>query len=187
MPQRSTPLTIELAFAWLCSRPAVAWLRDPSTPVRPRRALAMSGDSSSPLLYAHLKRLEAEGFLAATVEVQSDRPARRLLAITAAGEAVFVRWLAQPVTRGRDLRLEFLAKLFFARSEGQEMALHLLDMQQRQICCWLDDIAAQRRELAPEAIYERLVLDYRSGQVNAALQWLAMVRSELASSAEVQR
>ena len=38
----------------------------------------------------------------------------------------------------------------------------------------------RRRSRAP-------VLDYRSGQVNAAPQWLAMVRSELASSAEVQR
>lgn len=186
MPQRSTPLTIELALlGFVRGRPLHGYEIH-------QRLCAPGGLGDvwrlkQPLLYAHLKRLEAEGFLAATVEVQSDRPARRLLAITAAGEAAFVRWLAQPVTRGRDLRLEFLAKLFFARSEGQEMALHLLDMQQRQICRWLDDIGAQRRELAPEAIYERLVLDYRSGQVNAALQWLAMVRSELASSAEVQR
>ncbi len=177
MPQRPAPLTIELAL--------LGYVRgEPLHGYEIYQQLVASGglgdvwSVKQPLLYAHLKRLEAECLLTGTVEVQSDRPARRLLAITPAGEAAFAQWLVQPVTRGRDLRLEFLAKLYFARREADAVALRLLGAQDLQLCQWLDRLAVRRHDLPAGAIYERLVIDYRCGQVTAALTWLAAVRTE---------
>ncbi len=178
MPQRPAPLTIELAL--------LGFVRDePMHGYEIHQQLVASGglgevwSVKQPLLYAHLKRLEAEGLVVGTIEAQSDRPARRLLAITRAGEAAFAHWLVRPVTRGRDLRLEFLAKLYFARRKGHAVALCLLDAQQRELCQWLDRLDARRHDLPAGAIYDRLVVDYRRGQVSAALAWLTAVRTEI--------
>src|SRR5689334_12879542 len=66
-------------------------------------------------LYALLERLEAEGYLASTTELQENRPPRRMLHLTPSGAAAFQRWLTLPVEHGRDFRQEFMVKLYFAR------------------------------------------------------------------------
>lgn len=185
MPQRPAPLTIELAL--------LGFVRDePMHGYEIYQKLVAGGgigdvwSVKQPLLYAHLKRLEAEGLVSGTVEMQIDRPARRLLAITPAGEAAFAQWLVRPITRGRDLRLEFLAKLYFARREGHAVALRLLDAQDKQLSQWLERLAARRHELPAGAIYERLVIDYRRSQVTAALTWLVAVRTEFMQIEQVE-
>lgn len=176
MPQRPAPLTIELALlGYVRGKPMHGY--EIFQQLVANSGLGDVWSVKQPLLYAHLKRLEAEGLVTGTVEVQSDRPARRLLAITPAGEAAFAQWLVRPVTRGRDLRLEFLAKLYFARREGHGVALRLLDAQEQQLCQWLDRLAARRHGLPAGALYEHFVIDYRCGQVQAALTWLATVRT----------
>lgn len=186
MPQTSAPLSIELAL--------LGYVRGQSMHGYEiyQRLLNPSGLGNvwrikQPLLYAYLKRLEAAGLLRATVEAQAERPPRRLLAITPAGEEAFHRWLVQPVARGRELRLEFLAKLYFARSEGHAVALRLLDAQLQQFADWLDRLDTHRSNLPNAAVYERLVVDYRRGQVSAAIDWLTTVHAELLQSEPVER
>lgn len=130
------------------------------------------------LLYAVLKRLEGEGLLAAVRSEQDEGPARRVLAITAAGEDAFARWLRTPVAAGRDLRVEFLAKLFFARRAGKDVTAALVDAQVAVAAGWGSRLAARREALPAEAEYERLVLDYRLGQVRAAVAWLEVCRMQ---------
>ena len=186
MPQTSAPLSIELALlGYVRSQPMHGYEIY-------QRLLSPGGLGNvwrikQPLLYAYLKRLESAGLLRATVEAQTERPPRRLLAITPAGEEAFRRWLAQPVARGRELRLEFLAKLYFARSEGQAVALRLLDAQLQQFDEWLGRLDSHRRNLPGEAVYERLVADYRRGQVSAAIGWLTAVHTELLRSEADER
>lgn len=186
MPQTSTPLSIELALlGYVRGQPMHGYeiyqrLLNPS-------GLGNVWRIKQPLLYAYLKRLEAAGLLHATVEAQTERPPRRLLAITAEGEKAFYRWLVQPVARGRELRLEFLAKLYFARREGHAIALALLDAQLQQFGDWLDRLNTHRCNLPNEAVYERLVIDYRRGQVSAAIGWLKTVHTDLLRSEPVER
>ena len=42
-----------------------------------------------------------------------DRP-RKMLRLTPRGREAFAEWVRNPVEHGRDFRLEFLAKLYFA-------------------------------------------------------------------------
>jgi hypothetical protein len=77
------------------------------------------------------------------------------------------------VPQGRKLRLEFLAKLYFARREGPEVALGLIE-QQREACrSWRlaqeEKAGGALRESRP---YDWLVYEFRIGQVEAMLAWL---------------
>ena len=131
-------------------------------------------------LYALLTRLEEAGYIASTTEPQGSRPPRKILHLTAEGQAAFSEWVASPVEHGRDFRLEFLAKLFFARQEGTETAAQLIAEQRRACQGWLDQLHAQAARSSTES-YDWLVLQFRVGQINAVVDWLALCETTLAS------
>lgn len=121
--------------------------------------------------YAILTRMEEDGLLRSEVSPQEPRPARKMLYLTPAGEATFLRWVRSPVEHGRDVRLEFLAKIYFARQEGAA-ALELTARQRRVSVQRLAALREQAAALEAERPYDWLVLRYRIGQLEAALSWL---------------
>ena len=123
-------------------------------------------------LYALLARLEACGYLAGTIESQGTRPPRRVLRLTAAGEAAFAEWVATPVQHGRDFRLEFLAKLYFAERESAMTVENLLARQREACMSWLAGLRAQAGELDTSRRFDRLVVQFRIIQIEAILAWL---------------
>lgn len=127
-------------------------------------------------LYALLTRLEDDGLLAGTQVAQEARPPKRLLHLTPAGRGAFDSWLQLPVRHGRDLRIEFLAKLFWARRLDEQAARRLIAEQRAECRRWLD--AAHRHHTASET-YARLVSSFRRGQIEAMLRWLDECESEL--------
>lgn len=134
-------------------------------------------------LYALLRRLEEEGFLVAFTETPGNRPPRRVLSLTMHGHEVFSRWMRTPVTRGRDVRLEFLAKLYFAHQEGTDAVQVLLAHQRRACQQLLDTLDQKVRALPHDQSYRRLVTQFRRGQIQAMLAWLETCRAELAAGA----
>src|SRR5918994_3107584 len=62
------------------------------------------------MVYHHLKKLERLGWVTVVPETGSGRSARRLLAMSSSGRAELRRWLAEPVARTREIRLDFLVK-----------------------------------------------------------------------------
>lgn len=123
-------------------------------------------------LYASLAKLEEAGCVASTLEAHGTRPPRKMLHLTPRGHEAFTRWLESPVEHGRDLRLEFLAKLYFATQAGTEAAALLITCQRRACREWLADLERQIDAVAPEQSFERLVLQFRAGQLEAILSWL---------------
>jgi hypothetical protein len=92
-------------------------------------------------------------------------------ALTPEGKAALDAWLHAPVEHGRDFRLEFLAKLYFAQQEG-EATLRALFEAQRSLCQrWLAQQQAALDALEPGA-FEWLVYRFRLGQVQAIVEWL---------------
>jgi PadR family transcriptional regulator, regulatory protein AphA len=134
-------------------------------------------------LYALLDKLERRGYVEHTLEPQASRPPRKVYSLTADGEDALRAWIEAPVDHGRDIRMEFLAKLYFARQEGPEVVRTLLN-QQRQVCHrWLD---AQQTD---EALYELepytwLVRRFRAGQIEAILEWLDLCEETLLTEEE---
>ena len=127
-------------------------------------------------LYALLGRLEQEGYVVPTLESQERRPPRKVYALTELGRQAYRAWMEAPVTRGRQLRLEFLAKLYFALLEHEEAALRLVSAQ-RQVCKSWE--VAKPVGLTDPATFPGLVASFRASQVQASIAWLDVCENVL--------
>lgn len=136
-------------------------------------------------VYALLSRLEEAGYLLGAAASQSAGPPKRVLALTAAGQAAFERWVEAPVRHGRDFRIEFLAKLFFARQRGPAATAALIERQRLECRGWLTALETQAAGLRERRPYDWLVLEFRMGQIRATLAWLDAGEQLLTTSASV--
>ncbi len=123
-------------------------------------------------MYALLAKLEQAGYVEAPLEPQDARPPRKVFALTAAGQQAFLDWLAQPVPRGHRLRLDFLAKLYFARLEGPAVAQRLIERQHAACRQWLVQQQHEADSVRHTQPYDSLVHEFRVGQIEAMLAWL---------------
>ncbi len=121
-------------------------------------------------LYALLNRLAEEGYVRFELESQPPRPPRKVFHLTSLGRERFTTWLTTPVTRGRDLRLEFLAKLYFAQWTPTD-ARRLLAQQRVECRSWLAAAATADRA-AEDRPFAHLVETFRLGQMEAMITWL---------------
>ncbi|MFN8481693.1 MAG: PadR family transcriptional regulator [Anaerolineae bacterium] len=137
-------------------------------------------------LYRLLSRLEEAGYIEAVYAPQTSRPARRLLHLTDAGRAAFDAWVRAPVPHGRDLRLEFLAKLYFARQMGPGVVATLIGGQRTLLAGSRDDLAAEAEEIRSARPFDWLVLEFRLGQIRAMLDWLDVCGATMQSNSERQ-
>src|SRR5689334_3826430 len=115
-PMIKTPLTIEHALlGFLRLRPMHAY-EIHQTLLR-AEALGLVWHLKQSLVYLMLDRLEEADYVSVVLEPQGNRPPRKILHLTLAGRQAFEGWLIAPVAHGRDFRLEFLAKLYFASQD----------------------------------------------------------------------
>lgn len=88
-------------------------------------------------IYRTLDKLEAQGWISCTVEIQRDRPNRKVYCMTEAGVAELTQWLQthQPLPI---LREPLLAQLYFAAQLPNQAIIDLLQQE----------LAARREKLA---------------------------------------
>ncbi len=142
------------------------------------------------MLYKHLKKLARLGWLTMTTEDQAPRPPRQICHLTSSGDAELRRWLGEPVARTREIRLEFLVKLYFAMHLAPELALHLATEQRGVMLHLANALAEQRAALhmpanaspGEDLFFQDLVLDLRLRQTHAAAEWLAQTAATLQSA-----
>lgn len=120
--------------------------------------------------YALLRRLEFTKKVISKVEVQNNRPSKKVYSITPEGREAFLSWIHRPVERIRALRLEFLAKLFFMR-ELEIDGIDALIEKQIKICRENLDRIMQRDEICSDE-FDDLVYNFRRCQIKAILKWL---------------
>ena len=173
------PLTLEYALlGFLRQQPMHAY--EIHQTLTRAEALGLVWRMKQSLVYVMLERLEAEGFVTATLEPQGSRPPRKILHLTSDGRAAFGRWLVAPVAHGRDFRLEFLAKLFFASQDDPTSAATLIAAQQAVCRDWLVELRAQADTQHAARDYDWLVLQFRIGQIEAILSWLEICAANVA-------
>lgn len=131
-------------------------------------------------LYALLDRLEAAGLLLGELVPQNTRPPRRLLRLTDAGREAFHTWLRTPVAHGRDLRIEFLTKLFWAQRDGPASATTIITKQRDACETWLHDLQRELAAVQDTTPFAALVVQFRIGQTQAMLDWLDACAATLA-------
>lgn len=123
-------------------------------------------------LYALLDKLEERGLIASRHVEAGGYPPRKEYSITPEGEAALLSWLRTPVNRPREMRQEFLLRLYFARKSSPQAALDLLASQRTILEKWQSEIQNTIARLSPEEVFQALVLEYRLRQSQAALDWL---------------
>jgi PadR family transcriptional regulator, regulatory protein AphA len=128
------------------------------------------------MLYHYLKKLARRGLITTTIEHQTARPDRHLHALTDDGRAQFQAWLSEPVQTTREIRLEFLLKLWFARRHDDERALALVRDQQSVIRRLIASLEHQLDSItggSDDDRFARQVIALRLAQNRAAETWLA--------------
>lgn len=144
------------------------------------------------MLYHHLKKLDRAGWVEAEIDAAGSRPPRRVYQLTPEGRRRLGRWLSEPVAHTREIRLEFLVKLYFARRLAPERATMLLAEQRETLQRIADSLSEQLQEygsapapLSPDDEFIKGVLELRLSQTQAAMAWLeAVAREWEPSSAE---
>ena len=181
-PMVRQPLTIEYALlGFLRRQPRHGYeiyqqLSDPT-------GLGLVWRLKQSRLYGLLAKLEEEGYLTTTLEPQETRPPRKIFELTERGQVAFWAWVERPVEHGRGLRLDFLAKLYFARQEGPDVAQRLIEQQRAACRSWLAEQQAQANGLEQTQPYDWLVHQFRINQLQAMLDWLDTCQQTLAVTA----
>lgn len=142
------------------------------------------------MVYHHLKKLERLGWVSVVPGEAPGRPARRLFALTSSGRAELERWLSEPVAHTREIRLDFLVKLYLALLLDPTLAVRLVN-EQRERCSVLVNSLTERLRRAGDAKCGKsstrfgvMVLDMRLAQTRAALAWLDRVGRDAAAAVE---
>lgn len=125
------------------------------------------------MLYHHLKKMARTGWVTVDIEPQGTRPPRQVYTLTEEGTSELLRWLREPVRHTREIRLEFLVKLYFARLLDPDLAIELIRGQldkSREMESGLESRLGA--SVAPSSDFARQVLDLRLLQTRAAITWL---------------
>jgi len=139
---------------------------------------------ASSRLYAALRRLEDKGLIHGQTLPQEGRPPRRVFTITPPGEKEFWNWAMSPVRHLRDVRVEFLAKLYFLHRLAPERMEGLIN-DEIAILERVHSRLARRKGLSIEdELVGRLALSFRLSQLQATIGWLRDCASELKNKKE---
>ena len=130
--------------------------------------------------YNILNRLEAQGFIAGTVQEQAKLPARRSFRLTVAGRRRFNTWLHSPAPCSvRTVRVEFTTRLYFAQALSPATVPDLIEAQTTEVRAGLTRLQNIQAEFPPNQMFNRLGLNLRIRQLASLLDWLAECRAAL--------
>ncbi|MBD1895561.1 PadR family transcriptional regulator [Coleofasciculus sp. FACHB-129] len=141
------------------------------------RCIAHLWPADQAQIYRTLDKLVGQGWITCTVEVQSDRPNRKVYSVTEAGQAELIRWLQcpQPLPTVRD---PLLVQLHFAAQLPDEAILQLLEEQltaRRQKLAECENIdlpTLSDRSASREQILQRLGLELAIRREQTYIDWL---------------
>ena len=124
------------------------------------------------LLYAQLDKLKENGLLTSNIVPGEAYLMRKEYRITSAGRRAFLNWVTTPVSHGRDMRQEFLAKLYFAQSLSTETSRTLIEKQKAECAGWLSSLQAYLSKTEADQTFEKMIFQYRISQTKAMIEWL---------------
>ncbi|MBD2242469.1 PadR family transcriptional regulator [Nostoc sp. FACHB-888] len=128
-------------------------------------------------IYRTLDKLVEQGWITCTVEIQHDRPNRKVYSVTEPGKAEFTRWLGihQPLPTVRE---PMLVQLHFADQLPNETIIYLLEQQlaarsKKLAECEIIDLPSLSDESANrEQVMQRLVLELVIKREQTYIDWL---------------
>jgi PadR family transcriptional regulator, regulatory protein AphA len=178
MPRQSSPLSIENVLLGFLEHESIHGY-DLYKRLNSLESIGMVWRIKQSQLYALLDRLEEEGLVSSTIVPGDSHPNRKQFTITGAGLQNYLAWRSSPVRHGREIRMEFLAKLYFAQRAGVDIAQALIDAQQLQSAEWLAHMNEALVKTAENQVFEKIVHQYRIAQTEAVLAWLDGAKNQV--------
>jgi len=121
-------------------------------------------------LYTVLKRLEKMGLVRGSVKHQETRPSKRIFSLTPKGREIFEQWTKLPSDHVRDMRIEFLAKLYFIKNYRMQWGRSLVEKQGELLQQRQSSLTAQKKKERDP--YLRLICTFKLHTIKAWLTWL---------------
>jgi hypothetical protein len=131
-------------------------------------------------IYTFLKDLQEHRLIRGKRVTVGARPPRTVFSLTVEAEPLFLDWLRRPVARMREVRLDFLLKLYFAQRLGPAEAKALVKAQVVACRSYLERQRAGTRGLDPTS-FESLVLESKLTAAESMLVWLDRVATRIVS------
>jgi PadR family transcriptional regulator AphA len=178
MPRTQTPLSLEyILLGFLNESPIHGY--DLYKKLRNFEGISLVWNIKQSQLYALLDKLEDVGLLTSKIVPGEIHLMRKEYQITPIGRSTFLNWVTSPVSHGRDMRQEFLAKLYFAQISGAETFTELIEAQTKLCGEWLASLQESFSKTTADQHYEKLIFQYRISQVKGMIEWLDYCRSEI--------
>lgn len=123
--------------------------------------------------YSFLERLFNENCLSHEIVEGQQYPDRRIFSLTPIGLQTLKAWTVTPVEHGREMRQDFLVKLFILQTYFPARINELVQ-NQRMICQqWKID---QEKQLINETDqFQKLMINYRKMQIQSMIDWLDLI------------
>ena len=123
--------------------------------------------------YSFLERLFNENYLIHQIEGGQQYPDRRIFSITPSGLQVLKDWIVTPVEHGREMRQDFLVKLFILQNYFPEK-IEKLVQNQKAICQqWKQEQDSQLEN--EDDHFQKLLINYRKMQIQSMIEWLDLI------------
>jgi PadR family transcriptional regulator AphA len=125
-------------------------------------------------IYALLAGLEKDGLVRHDRVDQEARPAKKVFNITDEGRLVFLAWIRSPVMNVRDIRLEFLTKLHFAKFDSPTAVTDLVANQLS--VCRSNQRRMRRQKSLCKTETESAAMEFRLAMLSATVAWLSTLK-----------
>jgi len=122
------------------------------------------------MVYAILKSLSGLELIDGEWD-SSEYPPKAVYAATPEGDAEFERWLRRPVGRMREVRRDFLVKLYFALEDDAAIARELLEAQIEACDLYAAEIERERAQVVP-ASFDAIALGAKASAARLTREWL---------------
>jgi DNA-binding PadR family transcriptional regulator len=122
------------------------------------------------MVYAILKSLSGLELIDGEWD-SSSYPPRAVYGATAEGDSAFMRWLRQPVARMREVRHDFMVKLYFALQEDPEAALDLV-AGQLEACREYERDVEKELQQAEAGSFDAMALQSKATAARLTAEWL---------------
>jgi DNA-binding PadR family transcriptional regulator len=138
----------------------------------------MPADMST--IYTFLKDLQEHGLIRGEQVTVGARPPRKVFSLADDAEDFFLAWLRRPVARMREVRLDFLLKLYFAQQLSATDAKALIKAQIVACRDYLKRQQTHTRAIDPTS-FESLVLASKVTAAESMLEWLNRIAARVVS------
>ena len=152
------------------------------------RSVAHFWQADQAQIYRTLEKLAENGWVESRLEIQTERPNRKVYRITDTGRVELIRWLGEPQALPTH-REPFLIQLFFGTLLSNEalltLAKHQLRQHQQKLEEYTQTLLPQLAEQADRAhALMRLTLDLGISSEKLYVAWLQQVIHALESLPE---